>query len=128
MTDTQDNIQRPNSYNYINGIDLAKEGKLSEALESFEKELKDNPKNGYAYYWIGAIYHDMEEYGDALHCFLNYGRWLGIDPNIALQRAMKKFEFRFKTVEEGMKKRKLEMDHKYHLDMMEFWNQAKGIR
>ena len=47
MTNAQDIIQRPNSYNYTKGIDLAHEGKTSEALESFEKELKDNPKNGY---------------------------------------------------------------------------------
>ena len=43
MTNAQDIIQRPNSYNYTKGIDLAHEGKTSEALESFEKELKDNP-------------------------------------------------------------------------------------
>jgi len=56
MTNAQDNIQRPSSYNYTKGVDLAHEGKTSEALESFEKELKDNPKNVYAYSWIGAIY------------------------------------------------------------------------
>ena len=75
-----------------------------------------------------AYLHLEEEYGDALHCFLNYGRWLGLDPNIALQRAMKKFEFRFKHVEEGIKAKNLEMSHDFHREMMDFWNEAKGKR
>lgn len=75
-----------------------------------------------------AQLHLEEEFGDALMCFLNYGRWLGIDPNIALQKGMKKFEFRFKHVETGMKARELDMDHKNHLDMMEFWNEAKRMQ
>ncbi|WP_407425194.1 nucleoside triphosphate pyrophosphohydrolase, partial [Treponema sp.] len=70
--------------------------------------------------------HLEEEFGDALHCFLNYGRWLGIDPSIALQRAMKKFEYRFKYVEEKMKEKNIEMVHSNHHDMMSFWNEAKG--
>ena len=66
MMSAQDNIQRPSSYNYTRGIELAHEGKTSEALECFENELKDHPKNGYAYSWIGAIYIKMNEYGNAL--------------------------------------------------------------
>ena len=76
MTNAQDIIQRPNSYNYAKGIDLAHEGKTSEALESFEKELKDNPKNGYAYSWIGAIYIKLEEYGSALSAIKNSLKYL----------------------------------------------------
>ena len=75
-----------------------------------------------------AQLHLEEEYGDVLHCFLNYGRWLGVDPNIALQKAMKKFEFRFKHVEEGMKEKNLGMEHANHRDMMDFWNEAKGVK
>lgn len=70
------NIQRPNSYNYTRGIDLAQEGKTAEALESFEKELKENPKNGYAYSWIGAIYLRLEEYGSALTAIKNSIKYL----------------------------------------------------
>lgn len=76
MTNAQDNIQRPSSYNYTMGVDLAHEGKTSEALESFEKELKDNPKNGYAYSWIGAIYIKLEEYGSALSAIKNSLKYL----------------------------------------------------
>ena len=74
-----------------------------------------------------AQLHLEEEFGDALMCFLNYARWLGIDPNIALQKGMKKFEFRFRHVEECMKNKNIDMDHKNHMDMMDFWNDAKKI-
>ncbi|MCR4821828.1 MAG: nucleoside triphosphate pyrophosphohydrolase [Treponema sp.] len=70
--------------------------------------------------------HLEEEFGDALLSFINYGRWLGIDANIALQRAMKKFEYRFRHVEAEMKGKDLDMDHKFHRDMMDFWNEAKN--
>ena len=76
MAYAQENIQRPSSYNYTRGIDLAHEGKTSEALECFEKELKDNPKNGYAYSWIGAIYIKQEEYGNALTAIKNSLKYL----------------------------------------------------
>lgn len=45
-------------------------------MESFEKELKDNPKNGYAYSWIGAIYIKLEEYGSALSAIKNSLKYL----------------------------------------------------
>lgn len=75
-----------------------------------------------------AQLHLEEEFGDALMCFINYGRWLGIDPSLALQKGMKKFESRFRYVEENMKSKNIDMDHKNHMDMMEFWNQAKKMQ
>ena len=73
-----------------------------------------------------AQLHLEEEFGDSLHCLLNYGRWLGIDPSVALQKAMKKFEYRFRRVESEMKEKNLEMVHQNHRDMMEVWNKAKN--
>ena len=75
-----------------------------------------------------AQLHLEEEFGDALLSFINYGRWLGVDPNVALQRAMKKFEFRFRKVEEGIKAKNLEMSHDHHREMMDFWNDAKNMK
>ena len=42
------------------------EEKLQEALDYFNKDLKDNPKNGYAYSWIAMLRGQNEEYGRAL--------------------------------------------------------------
>lgn len=69
-----------------------------------------------------------EEFGDALFSLINYGRWLGVDSNIALQRAIKKFEFRFHKVESGLKEKHIPMDREHHRDMMDFWNQAKSLK
>ncbi|WP_294430709.1 nucleoside triphosphate pyrophosphohydrolase [uncultured Treponema sp.] len=73
-----------------------------------------------------AQLHLEEEYGDVLHCLINYGRWIGVDPSIALEKAMRKFEFRFRRVEDGMKAKNLEMTHENHRDMMDIWNRAKN--
>lgn len=74
-----------------------------------------------------AQLHLEEEFGDALHCLINYGRWLGVDPNVALQKAMKKFENRFHFIEEKMKEQEIPFDHAHHRDMMELWTKAKKI-
>ncbi len=75
-----------------------------------------------------AQLHLEEEFGDALFSMINYGRWLGIDSNIALQRAIKKFEYRFHCVEADLKEKKIPMDHEHHRDMMDLWNEAKGVK
>lgn len=75
-----------------------------------------------------AMLHLEEEYGDALLSFINYGRWLGVDPCVALERAIKKFEFRFRHVEKSMKSNNIPMERGSHGDMMEFWNEAKLMK
>lgn len=62
---TQDN-SLTESYNYKRGDELLVNGDLEEALSFFQKELSDNPKNGYAFLRIAAIQMNHEEYGDAL--------------------------------------------------------------
>ena len=42
-------VKRPDTYNYNRGMELLDNGELDEGLEYLEKELADNPKNGYAY-------------------------------------------------------------------------------
>lgn len=36
------------------------------AIEWFNKEIKDHPKNGYAYLYLATIHYEVEEYGKAL--------------------------------------------------------------
>ena len=40
-------VKRPDTYNYNRGMELLDNGELDEGLEYLEKELADNPKNGY---------------------------------------------------------------------------------
>lgn len=74
-----------------------------------------------------AFLHLEEEFGDTLFSLINYGRWLGLDANVALRRAIKKFDGRFKYVEDCMRERNLEMSHENYRDMMDFWSEAKGL-
>ena len=60
------NIKRPESYNYQRGLEAMQEEKVDEALEYFNKDLQENPKNGYSYVWIAHIRLANEEYGKAL--------------------------------------------------------------
>ena len=43
------NTKRPESYNYQRGLEALQEEKRQEALDFFNKDLKENPKNGYSY-------------------------------------------------------------------------------
>lgn len=73
-----------------------------------------------------AQLHLEEEFGDALLSFINYGRWLGIDANLALQKANKKFYERFTYVEKKMKEKNIPFDDEHKKQMMEFWAEVKN--
>ena len=60
------NVKRPESYNYQRGLEAMQEEKIEEAIEYFNKDLQDNPKNGYSYSWIAHLRLAREEYGKAL--------------------------------------------------------------
>lgn len=59
-------LDRPESYNYQRGLEALQEEKNDEAIEFFNKDLKENPKNGYSYSWIAMLRGQNEEYGRAL--------------------------------------------------------------
>jgi XTP/dITP diphosphohydrolase len=65
------------------------------------------------------------EFGDVLFSMINYARFIGIDPEMALERTNKKFIKRFQSMETEINKQKKsfsEMD----LDEMDlFWEKAK---
>lgn len=73
-----------------------------------------------------AQLHLEEEFGDALLSFINYGRWLGIDADIALQKANVKFYKRFSYLEKKMKENNIPFDSEHKRQMMEFWLEAKN--
>lgn len=59
-------IKRPNSYNYMRAEEAVNNGNLDEALDYLQKELADNPKNGYAYFRTAWIFLQKGENGNAL--------------------------------------------------------------
>lgn len=60
------NIKRPEGYNYLRGVEAVQNEKVEEALEYFNKDILENPKNGYSYSWIAMLRSQSEEYGRAL--------------------------------------------------------------
>lgn len=59
-------IKRPDSYNYIRGIEALQNEKYEEALDYLNKEINDSPKNGYAFSWLALLYNYQTEYGRSL--------------------------------------------------------------
>ena len=60
------NVKRLDSYNYSRGVEAIQNNNVDEALEYLNKELEDNPDNGYALAWIAVVRNYQEEYGRAL--------------------------------------------------------------
>lgn len=69
--------------------------------------------------------HLEEEMGDLILAVVNLSRNLGVDPNVALEKANVKFSGRYKFVEKRMKQSNLEMKSENDNKMMDFWNEAK---
>lgn len=59
-------IQRPESYNYKQGVEALQNNDLEKALEFLNKELQEHKDNGYAFVWLAVIRNHLEEYGKAL--------------------------------------------------------------
>lgn len=63
-----------------------------------------------------------EEFGDVLFSMINYARFIGVDPETALEKINKKFKRRFEYIEANATKTLEDMT----LDEMdELWNEAK---
>ena len=62
----QDKKGRPTSYNYMRGVEAVQNEKTEEALEYFNKDLDENPKNGYSFSWIAMLRAHGKECGRAL--------------------------------------------------------------
>ena len=57
---------RPESYNYQRGVEAVQNKNYSEALDYLNRDLNENPKNGYSYSWIAMMRFEKGEYGKAL--------------------------------------------------------------
>lgn len=59
-------IKRPESYNYQRGCEAMENQDVDEAMTYLQKELEDDPQNGYAWAWMQCAHLEKEEYGDAI--------------------------------------------------------------
>ncbi len=72
--------------------------------------------------------HTIEaEFGDVLFSMINYARFLGIDPESALERTNKKFIKRFMFLEQQAKANSKEIKDMTLSEMEHYWQQAKKL-
>ena len=74
----------------------------------------------------GSIHEKMEdELGDLLFAITNYARYIGVNPEDALERTNKKFIRRFKYIETESEKDGYKIEDMSLEEMDKYWNKAK---
>ncbi len=68
-----------------------------------------------------------DEFGDVLFSMINYARFLGVDPETALERTNKKFIKRFQYLEKASKKDGKELSEMSLEEMDVYWEEAKKL-
>ena len=66
-----------------------------------------------------------EEFGDFLFSVINYGRYLGINSENALEKTNRKFSKRFKEMEIKIKNENLELHDLSNSELLAIWNSLK---
>ena len=66
-----------------------------------------------------------DEFGDVLFSIINYARFIGVDPESALEKTNKKFIKRFKFMEKFSKKDGKSISKMTLSEMEEYWERAK---
>lgn len=107
--------------------ELAEVKEAQKAVEQHKKSPDDKPHtvSGGNSELDKAQLHLEEELGDLLMSIVNYGRWNGIDCELAMNRANSKFYKRFTYIEKEMGKKNIPMDKGHQDIMIKLWNEAK---
>ena len=66
-----------------------------------------------------------KEFGDVLFSLINYARFLGIDPELSLERTNKKFINRFNFLEDFVNKKGLNLQKMSLIEMDKIWDKSK---
>jgi len=90
--------------------------KVQEELQELQVEVKNNDKAR------------MEsELGDVFFALINYGRFLDVSPENALERTNKKFIKRFQFMEEELKKESKNMQNLSLSELEVYWKESKKV-
>jgi XTP/dITP diphosphohydrolase len=91
--------------------------KVNEELAEFKAEMDNN-----------ADFEKKEdEFGDILFSLINYARFIGINPEDALEKTNRKFIHRFQYLEQAAKQAGKQLSEMTLQEMDVFWNEAKKI-
>jgi len=89
-------------------------GKVQEELSEFQVEVQAND------------HRKMEdEFGDVLFSLINYARFVGINPESALEKTNKKFIRRFQFLEEKTRSKGKDLKDMSLSEMESYWQEAK---
>ena len=88
--------------------------KVQEELTELNEEIADNNSKNIE-----------KELGDVLFSMINYARFIGVNPENALEKTNKKFIKRFQYLENATKKAGKQLTDMSLVEMDEYWNQAK---
>lgn len=89
--------------------------KVQEELEEFRVEVKQNSDK------------IEDEFGDVLFSLINYARFIGVNPEDALEKTNKKFIKRFQYLEKESKADGKQMGEMSLEEMDQYWEAAKKI-
>ena len=103
------------------GFDWEEPHQVWDKVQEEMEELKSEVNNG------GSLKKTEEEFGDLLFALINYARFIGVNPENALERTNKKFVRRFEHLEAQAKKAGKDMKRMNLAEMDVFWNEAKEM-
>ncbi|MCK9450574.1 MAG: nucleoside triphosphate pyrophosphohydrolase [Bacteroidales bacterium] len=91
--------------------------KVEEELRELQEEVSQN----------AAIERVEDEFGDLMFALVNYARYIGVNPEDALERTNKKFKRRFEHIEQRADTQHKKL-HDMNLEEMDaLWNEAKKL-
>lgn len=102
------------------GFDWDNKEQVFEKVKEEFSELHEEVQKGN----VDAI---EDEFGDVLFSLINYARFIGVDPETALERTNKKFIKRFQYLESESAKDGKVMGEMTLEEMDEYWNRAKKL-
>jgi XTP/dITP diphosphohydrolase len=89
--------------------------KVNEELAEFKNEMDNN----------SAFDKKEDEFGDILFSLINYARFVGINPEDALEKTNRKFIHRFQYLEQAAKNAGKQLSDMTLQEMDVYWNEAK---
>jgi len=90
--------------------------KVQEELSELKEEVRKGHKEK-----------TSDEFGDLLFSLINYARFIGVNPEDALEKTNKKFLYRFQYMESEIEKKGLKLSDLTLAEMDVYWNEAKAI-
>ena len=100
------------------GFDWEKPEQVWEKVQEEFTELNEEIK-------AGNQENTEKEFGDVLFSMINYARFIGVNPENALEKTNKKFINRFQYLEKAAKKEGKELSDMSLTEMDVYWNESK---